>query len=78
MVWHTFVTARIVSPVRVRVKTLREGRGLTQQELAERANLTRAALSRIENGQTKGIDFDTLDKLADALGVHPATLIEKW
>ena len=63
--------------VTVRVRELRIGRGWTQAELAEKAGLTRAALSRMENGLTGGIDFDTLGKLADALGCHPATLIER-
>ena len=66
-----------MTPVSVRVKELREGRGWTQTELAERAGITRVTLSRIENGHTKGIDFDTLDKLAKALDCHPATLIER-
>ena len=66
-----------MTPVTVRVKELRIGRGWTQAELAKKAGITRAALSRIENGQTKGIDFDTLDNLANALEVHPAALIER-
>jgi DNA-binding Xre family transcriptional regulator len=36
-----------------------------------------ATLSAIETGQTKGIDFETLEKLATALEVHPAALIER-
>ena len=66
-----------MTPVSIRVKELREGRGWTQVELAERAGITRAQLSRIENHQTKGIDFQTLDSLARALEVHPAVLIER-
>ena len=66
-----------MTPVRVRVKELREGRGWTQVYLCDRANITVATLSRIENGHTKGIDFETLDALATALEVHPAALIEK-
>jgi transcriptional regulator with XRE-family HTH domain len=48
---------------------------MTQQALAERAEIRRATLSAIENGQTKGIDFDTLERLANALAVDAALLI---
>ena len=61
----------------IRTKDLRDGRGWTQAHLCERAGITIATLSRIENGHTKGIDFDTLARLATALEVHPAALIEK-
>ena len=66
-----------MTPISIRVRELRHGRGWTQKQLCERAGLTVAALSRIENGLTKGIDFDTLERLATALEVHPAALIEK-
>ena len=66
-----------MTPIAIRVKELRDGRRWTQAKLAEKAGITRAALSGIENGQTKGIDFATLEALANALEVHPAALIEK-
>ena len=66
-----------MTPISIRVRELREGRGWTQVELCQRAKITAATLSRIENGHTKGIDFDTLEALATALEVHPAALIEK-
>jgi transcriptional regulator with XRE-family HTH domain len=37
--------------------------------------VSRPAISNIENGNTSGIDFDVLEKLADALGVNAALLI---
>ena len=66
-----------MASVRLRVKELREGRGWTQSELSGRSGITVVTVSRIENGHTKGIDFETLDALATALQVHPAALIEK-
>ena len=66
-----------MTPISIRVRELREGRGWTQAQLCERAGITVVTLSRIENGRTKGIDFETLEKLAKALEVHPAALIEK-
>lgn len=61
-----------VTPLSLRVKELREAKGMTQAELAERAGIRRATLSAIENGQTTGIDFDVLERLARALDVEHA------
>jgi transcriptional regulator with XRE-family HTH domain len=74
-----YVDAYIVnmSPVGLRVRELREGRGWTQAELARRAGIRRATVNRIENARIKSIDLEVLEKLATALEVHPAALIEK-
>ena len=37
--------------------------------------MPQSTISRIESGTTTGVDFDTLDKVAAALGVHPSDLI---
>ena len=66
-----------MTPVGLRVRELREQRAWSQAELCRRSGIRQATLSAIENGQTKGIDFATLEKLAKALEVHPAVLIEK-
>ena len=66
-----------MSPIAIKLRELREQRGWTQQELCERSRVGRITVSRIENGHTKGIDFETLEKLAKALDVHPAVLIEQ-
>lgn len=51
-----------------RVKEVREGRALTQQEVAKRAGLAMDAMSRIENGYRKPRP-STLQRLAAALDV---------
>jgi transcriptional regulator with XRE-family HTH domain len=56
------------------LKELRTLNALTQEELAERAGLTVAALSRIERNQAEPRP-STLRKLADALGVTPAQVV---
>lgn len=66
-----------MSPICIRVRELRKQRGWTQSHLSQLAGITEAALSRIENAQTRGVDFETLEKLAEALDVHPAVLIEQ-
>ena len=58
-----------------RLRWWRERRALSQQELAERAGITRAALSRIETGLSEPHPR-TVRKLAEALGVGPEDLME--
>ena len=54
-------------PLPVRIKQVRETRGLTQAELADRAHLPPATISHFETGiRTPGTT--TLRRLADALG----------
>ncbi len=65
-----------VSPLRIRLKEVRESRSLTQVELAAASGVRRATISDIETGKTSAIDFDVLEKLATALGVNAAVLVE--
>lgn len=57
---------------KVSVKTLRLMRGMTQQSLARRANMTVAQLQRIEYGERKveNLTLRTALSLANALGVR--------
>ncbi|HTP65068.1 MAG TPA: helix-turn-helix transcriptional regulator [Geobacteraceae bacterium] len=50
------------------VKLWREHRGLTQQELAKRAGISKPYLSQIETGKRQGT-IDTLSAVARALNV---------
>ena len=71
------MNATSMTPIQLRVRELREARGWSQAELARRADVRPATLSNIETRQTKGIDFETLEKLAKALGCDPGYLIVK-
>lgn len=64
-----------MSPLMLRVRELREALGLTQAELAKRAGVRRATVSRIENAHVTAIDFEVLEKLGDALGVEPGFIL---
>ncbi len=66
-----------MTPIRLRVREIREAQGLSQAALAEKAGIRPATLSAIETGQTKGIDFDTLERLARALNVPAQVLIDE-
>ena len=51
-----------------KIRALRKERGLSQEELGEKANLHHTYVGAIERGE-KNASIDTLDKIADALGV---------
>lgn len=57
-----------------RLKALRQARGWTQLELAEKGGLSAAFLSYLENG-TRSCSLDSALKLAGALGVEPELLL---
>lgn len=61
--------------IKIRLRDIRLASGLTQVQLAERCGMPQSTISRIESGTTSGVDFETLDKVAAALEVHPSDLI---
>jgi len=56
------------------IKKLREERGMTQDELAEKLNVTRQAVSNWETGKTQP-DIETLTKLAEIFDVSVERII---
>ncbi|HEY6501635.1 MAG TPA: helix-turn-helix domain-containing protein, partial [Streptosporangiaceae bacterium] len=55
-----------------RLRACRESSGLSQQELAERSGLSIRAISKLECGRTRWPYPDSVDRLADALGLRDA------
>lgn len=55
------------------IRRLRKERRLSQNELADRANLSRNFISMLERGE-RAISVMTILDIADALGVEPAAL----
>ncbi len=66
-----------MSRVELRLRELRQAKGMTQVELAERTGIDQGALSRIETGKTQAMDFDVMARLCDALGCEPGDLLER-
>ena len=67
------MTARRLATV---IRELREREGLTQEELAKRAKITRSHLALLEAGHRKNPSLDILRRVARALGVPVGELLE--
>lgn len=59
----------------LRIKALREAKGWTQADIAERARMSRSQLAMIEN-ETRPANTLRLNAIAAALGVDPSELFE--
>lgn len=46
----------------------RKEKNMTQEELASRSGISRATISKLENGEEVEVKLSTLDAIADALG----------
>ena len=64
-------------PIGENLKRLREERALSQEALAKRAGVSRSTVASIEAGKYPGKDLETLEGLADGLGVPVAALLQK-
>lgn len=51
-----------------KIRELRKQRGWTQQNLATKANLSRATLSKLENGYFSKISVTTMENILSTLG----------
>ncbi len=58
------------------LKTLRNEQGMTQDEVARRANVTKPYVSQLETGVRKNPSLPVLKRLAKALGVPVTALLE--
>lgn len=67
-----------------RVRRLRRDRDLSQADLADRAGVSRSVVAELERSRlaqgaprpTRNITLDTLFRMAAALDVHPAELLD--
>lgn len=62
--------------IKIRLKEIIEKRNITLTEIHQATGISKNTLSLIANGTSKGIQFDTLDKLLSVLNVGVSELIE--
>lgn len=61
----------------ITISTLRKMRGLSQEQLAEKANISRSHLSSVEApGIARPFSLEVFFNIADALEVDPADLLK--
>ena len=59
------------------ISKLRKEKGLTQEGLARRANISYHTIIKLESGRIKNPKIETIIKLASALNSSLDTLVEK-
>lgn len=62
---------------RVRIREIAEGKGLDVAKLSRRADLAYRTVWQLWNDPDRDVSIKTLGKIADALGVRVADLIEE-
>ena len=59
-----------------RIKYVRQLRGITQSELAEKVGITPANLSILKTNKAKAIRFSTLEKICEVLECKPGDILD--
>lgn len=65
-----------MTPIRLRVRELRTALGWSQDHLAALAGVRQATISKLESGDVTSVRLETLERVANALGVDAAILVE--
>jgi DNA-binding XRE family transcriptional regulator len=60
----------------VKLRQIREARGLSLTDASERSGMTRAAISKLENGWNANPTLDTLYRYATAIGARIKLTVE--
>lgn len=69
------VTTKLNEIVRRNVRRIREEKHLTQDEVAQKAERHRNSIALFETKKSKTITLETVERLAEALGVSVADLV---
>lgn len=68
-------TQSLVYKLGVRIRTVRKAAGLTQEQLAEVADISVNFMGYVERGQ-RAPSIQTLERIAQGLDVHPKNLFD--
>ncbi len=63
-------------PIIVNLDVMLARRKMRSKELAERVGITEQNVSLLKSGKVKGVRFDTLEKICEALSCQPGDLLE--
>jgi putative transcriptional regulator len=63
-------------PIIVNLDVMLAKRKMRSKELAERIGITEQNVSLLKSGKVRGVRFDTLEKICDALDCQPADILE--
>lgn len=63
-------------PIIVRIDVEMAKQKITGRELAEQIGISEQNLSLLKSGKVKGVRFDTLSKICEALACQPGDLLE--
>ena len=71
----TSIQSNIVSKIGLKIKLLRNKLGLSQEDLAEKSDLSANSLGAIERGKSVA-GIDTLERIAVALNIELKELVD--
>jgi putative transcriptional regulator len=63
-------------PIIVNLDVMLARRKMRSKELAERIGITEPNVSLLKSGKVRGVRFDTLARICDALDCQPGDLLE--
>ena len=63
-------------PIIVNLDVMMARRKMSLNELSEKVGVTNVNLSSHKTGKAKGVRFDTLSKICEALNCQPADILE--
>ena len=66
----------VIRTIVVRLDVMLARRKMRSRELAERIGITEQNLSLLKSGKVKGIRFDTLERICEALQCQPGDILE--
>jgi len=63
-------------PIVVNLDVMLARRKMRSKELAERIGITEQNVSLLKSGKVKGVRFDTLERICEALDCQPGDILE--
>jgi putative transcriptional regulator len=63
-------------PIIVNLDVMLARRKMRSKDLAERVGITEQNISLLKSGKVKGVRFDTLERICEALNCQPGDLLE--